>query len=303
MIVELRETTTAKIGKKLQELREVGGVVALGRVLSLLVETDANHLEEAVKNANGASKLHPSRIIVIAKEQTLGPSRLDAEIRVGGDAGASEVIILRASGEVLSNIESLVSGLLLPDAPIVAWWPGECVSNPASTEIGKIAGRRITDSANQAQPISFLSELSRNYAPGDGDMAWTRITHWRSQLAALFESHLHRKPLAISVLGAASSPSVHLLAGWLRLKLDVPTEVVTELEGKALAGVKGVIIRFEDGELKISRAQNVASISQPDSPDSTIFLPQRSDMDCLVEDLRFLGEDSSYAEVLRSIRP
>ena len=49
MIVDMPNTTSSLIGKKLQELRESGGVVALGRVLTLLIETDFAHIEEAVK--------------------------------------------------------------------------------------------------------------------------------------------------------------------------------------------------------------------------------------------------------------
>jgi len=137
MIVDMPSTTISKIGKRLQELREAGGVVALGRVLTLIVETDLENLEAAVNAANGASKLHPSRIIVLAKDQGKGgKDRLDAEIRVGGDAGASEVVILKALGNAASNPESLVTGLMLPDAPVVAWWPSECSGNPSATALG-----------------------------------------------------------------------------------------------------------------------------------------------------------------------
>jgi len=300
VIVDLPNTTTAKIGKKLQELRETGGVVALGRVLSLLVETDAQDLEKAIATANGASKLHPSRIIVIARNAN-SAANLDAEIRVGGDAGASEVIVLRASGEVLSSIESLVNGLLLPDAPIVSWSPGPCSSNPGASELGQIAGRRITDSAAQPNPVEFLTELSRNYTPGDGDMAWTRITLWRSQLAALMDAHSKRKAKSAIVFGAKDSPSAHLFAKWIDLKLTVPTQVVSEYEGIPVSGVAGLKIYFENGELSIQRKGQIGIINQPDSPQSTVYLPQRSDLDCLVEDLRFLGEDLAYAEVLRAM--
>lgn len=300
MIVDLPSTTTAKIGRKLQELRESGGVVALGRVLSLLVETDASGLEDAIRVANGASKLHPSRIIVISRESK-DSAGLDAEIRVGGDAGASEVVVLRASGDVLSNIESLVNGLLLPDAPIVAWWPGTCTSNPSNTEIGKIAGRRITDSAAQAVPIDFLGELSKNYVPGDGDMAWTRLTLWRSQLAALLDRNAHRTATSAVVYGSASSPSAYLLAKWIEIKLSIPTTLANSQGGRELTGVEGLTISFGSENLSISRKAQEGHISQPDSPFSSVYLPQRSDLDCLVEDLRFLGEDDGYAEVLRSI--
>jgi glucose-6-phosphate dehydrogenase assembly protein OpcA len=300
LIVDLPNTTTAKIGKKLQELRETGGVVALGRVLSLLVETDAKDLENAIAIANGASKLHPSRIIVIARNPKSTPN-LDAEIRVGGDAGASEVIVLRASGEVLSSIESLVNGLLLPDAPIVSWSLGTCSSNPGASELGQIAGRRITDSAAQPNPVEFLTELARNYTPGDGDMAWTRITLWRSQLAALMDAHSNLKARSAIVFGAKDSPSAHLFAKWIELKLGVTTQVVSEYQGASVSGVGGLEIQFDTGSLSIQRQGQIGVIRQPDQPESTVYLPQRSDLDCLVEDLRFLGEDLAYSEVLRAL--
>lgn len=299
MIVDMPSTTVSKIGKRLQELREAGGVVALGRVLTLIVETDLENLEASVNAANGASKLHPSRIIVLAKDRgSGGKDRLDAEIRVGGDAGASEVVILRALGNAANNPESLVTGLLLPDAPVVAWWPSESSGNPAETALGEIASRRITDASSQPEPMAFLQQLATNYTPGDGDMSWTRITLWRSQLAALFDAHSHRKVLKITVYGALSSPSAHLLAAWLGQSLNAKTEVTEALDGKVVQGIGGVVVRFEEGQLSILRSGQVAVISQPDAPESSVLLPQRSDMDCLVEDMRYLGEDSIYGQVL-----
>lgn len=292
-------TTVSKIGKRLQELREAGGVVALGRVLTLIVETDLENLEKAVSAANGASKLHPSRIIVLAKAGgNLGKDRLDAEIRVGGDAGASEVVILRAFGNAANNPESLVTGLMLPDAPVVAWWPSESSGNPSGTPLGEIASRRITDASAQKDPMAFLQQLATNYSPGDGDMSWTRITLWRSQLAALFDAHSDRKVSKITIYGALSSPSAHLLAAWLGQSLNAKTEVTEALDGKTVQGIAGVVVSFDDGQLSVLRSGQVALISQPDAPDSSVLLPQRSDMDCLVEDMRYLGEDAIYGQVL-----
>ena len=301
MIVELPSTTSSKVSKKLLELRDSGGVVALGRVLTLVIETDFEHIEQAVKAANSASKMHPSRIIVLADDDLSkdSESKLDAQIRVGGDAGASEVVILQAHGQAASNPESLIMGLLLPDAPVVSWWPSTCEANPSQTAIGKIASRRITDSAAQKDSANFLRELSANYSPGDGDMAWTRITLWRAQIAALFEQHLHRKVVAVEVIGSLSSPSALLLAKWLELRLGVKVSLSEKLEGHEALGIAGVRVQFEQGALEIIRHGEVAQIKQIDAPDSSVLLPRRSDQDCLVEDMRFLGEDEVYGEVLR----
>ena len=82
------DTTTSKISKKLMSLREQGGVIALGRVLTLVVVTRSGLEEEAIEAANEASREHPCRIIVLADAGATAPDRLDAQIRVGGDAGA-----------------------------------------------------------------------------------------------------------------------------------------------------------------------------------------------------------------------
>ena len=117
MIVDLPDTTTSKISKKIMALREQGGVIALGRVLTLVVVTKSGLEEEAIEAANEASREHPCRIIVLADAGAEAPNRLDAQIRVGGDAGASEVIVLRGYGELADESESLVAALLLPGRP------------------------------------------------------------------------------------------------------------------------------------------------------------------------------------------
>ena len=40
MIVDLPDTTTSKVSKEIVAMREKGGVVTLGRVLTLVVDTD-----------------------------------------------------------------------------------------------------------------------------------------------------------------------------------------------------------------------------------------------------------------------
>lgn len=299
MIVGLPQTTVSKIGKKLQELRDSGGVVALGRVLTLLIETHEDGIEAAILAANAASRLHPSRIIVLAPVDSQ-ESRLDAQIRVGGDAGASEVVVLRPSGQALTNPQSLVTGLLLPDAPVVAWWPDRSPNHPAETPLGKIASRRLTDAASSPNPLGFLKALAKNYVAGDSDSSWTRTTLWRAQLAALLDMHLSRKVANIRVFGAENSPSAWLLARWLEMKLESKAELVAEGDGVQFQGIAGVEIQFDSGELKIIRSASIALIKQTGAPDSQVLLPKRSDQDCLIEEMRFLGEDEVYKEVLES---
>ena len=64
----------------------------------------------------------------------------------------------------------LVSALLLPDAPIVAWWPHDFPANPSGSSIGRIAHRRITDSTTAEDVVQTLADLAANYRPGDTDI-------------------------------------------------------------------------------------------------------------------------------------
>ena len=65
MIVDLPDTTVSKIARSLVSVREEGGAVALGRVLTLVIVTTHGLQEEAIEAANDASREHPMRVIVL----------------------------------------------------------------------------------------------------------------------------------------------------------------------------------------------------------------------------------------------
>lgn len=304
MIVDLPDTTTSAVSKTLVKIREEGGAVALGRVLTLVIATPLGEEEEAIEAANDASREHPMRVIVLSKHAD-GPkredARLDAQIRVGGDAGASEVIVLRAYGDAASDEEGLVTSLLLPDAPVVAWWPSHAPAVPSTSPLGKIAQRRITDAASAANPLKALQQLGSHYAPGDTDFAWTRLTNWRAQLAAVLDQPPYEPITAIRVSGASDSPSTELLAAWLQQQLEVPVELDITTPSHGSSGIHGVRLECASGPIDLERLQpNVATLTQPGQPDHDIALPRRSLRDCLAEELRRLDPDDLFGEVVRN---
>lgn len=312
MIVDLPDTTTSSISKTLVKIREEGGAVALGRVLTLVISTELGHEEEAIEAANDASREHPMRVIVISTAgavSTAGPvstagaladdTRLDAQIRVGGDAGASEVIVLKAYGEVAADEEGLVTGLLLPDAPVVAWWPGVAPRVVSSSPLGRIAQRRITDAAAQVDPQGFLGHLADTYRPGDSDFSWTRLTLWRAQLAAVLDQPPFEPITAAEVHGAPDSPSTTLLAAWLQLQLRLPVlhEITPSVSGSS--GIHGVKLTRTSGVIELKRSQvNVVTLEQPGQPTHDISLPRRNLRDCLAEELRRLDPDDLFGDVI-----
>ncbi len=298
MIVDLPDTTVSTIAKSLVSVREEGGAVALGRVLTLVIVTTHGLEEEAIEAANDASREHPMRVIVLMTTPE-GPSKLDAQIRVGGDAGASEVVVLRASGGAASNEESLVTGLLLPDAPVVAWWPDNPPAVPSQSPIGRMAQRRITDAATEPYSKDRLASLGTCHEPGDTDLAWTRLTHWREQLAAVLDQPPFEPVTAVEIVGSGTSPSTGLLAAWLRLKLDVPVDWRYAPQEEWPHGIQRVRLTRASGDIVLERSNPVdATLTQPGQPEHDIVLPRRTLRECLAEELRRLDPDLLYGRVI-----
>lgn len=300
MIVDLPNTTTSQVSKTLVKIREEGGAVALGRVLTLIIATRPGEEEEAIGAANDASREHPMRVIVVSTDSERPDPRVDAQIRVGGDAGASEVVVVRAYGDAALDEESLVMGLLLPDAPVVAWWPGEAPESVSSSALGRIAQRRITDAAASADPLAALDRLAAGYQPGDTDFAWTRLTLWRAQLAAVLDQPPYIPVTGIDVRGAADSPSTVLLAAWLQRQLKVAVELSASAASRGATGIDSVRLTRRNGAISLERtATTIARLTQPAQPTHDISLPRRSLRDCLAEELRRLDPDDVYGDVIR----
>lgn len=297
MIINMENTTVSEVENRLLSLREEGGVVALGRVLTLVIQPDGDcGVEEAIEAANTASREHPCRVIVLVPSTDETADKLDAEIRVGGDAGASDVVVLRPSGAVAQNRSSLVDPLLLADAPIVAWWPQSCPRSPGKDQVGAIASRRITTSMDLVDARERLSCLGGSYTPGDTDLAWASVTLWRSRIAAILDEIDAGEVREVVVAGWPGRASVLLLAGWIKANLDVPVRI-EEADSAPLREVRLVTDR---GEYCLVRAEKtaMAQLKRPGFPDREVNLPSRTVADCLMEDLRRLDADPLYERTL-----
>lgn len=300
MIIDLPDTTASQVSKTLVRIRDEAGAVALGRVLTLIISSVIGDEEDVIAAANEASREHPMRIIVVSTDVSAATARLDAEIRVGGDAGASEVIVLRAHGGTATDLRGLVTGLLLPDAPVVSWWPGECPDAVCDTPLGQLAQRRITDSASTTAPQTTLSRITAGYRPGDTDFAWTRLTLWRAQLAAALDQPPYEPITRVQVSGAPDSPSTALLAAWLGLRLQVPVEVDVAQRNPS-SGIHRVVLHRASGEIRLERTRHgVVELRQPGQPTHELALPRRGLRECLAEELRRLDPDDEFGAVLAS---
>ncbi|MBW8806643.1 MAG: OpcA protein [Catenulispora sp. 13_1_20CM_3_70_7] len=297
MIKHLDSTTSAKIANALIEIRKEAGAATTGAVLTLVIETDERHHYYALRAAREASRAHPSRILVVIPHAEQPFSGLDAEVRVGDEMGPGEAVVMRLNGELADHADAVVLPLLLPDTPVVTWWPADSPVNPAEAPLGKLAMRRIMDASGTARQPSTLAERLRGYSPGDTDLAWTRCTPWRSMLSAALDQ-LPTTVESVKVTAEVDNPSSSLLAVWLGWRLGVPVTLSTD-KGP---GITSVHLGTVKGEISLTRPDGMlAVLSMPDQPDRHVALKRRELADLLTEELRRLDVDETYEEVLRHI--
>jgi glucose-6-phosphate dehydrogenase assembly protein OpcA len=279
------------------DLPEEGGAITLGRVLTLVVAPDREEiLEDAIEAAVASSREHPCRIIVVVPvDRQAGEPRLDGQLRVGGDAGAGEVVVLKTAGQLAAHASSVVLPFLLPDTPIVTWWPGEAPDVPAKDPLGRLAIRRITDATGSENPLATLRSRLAGYTQGDTDLAWSRITYWRALLASALEQPPYEPVTGAVVSGLATEPALDILAGWLAARIDGPVrretgDLKVELEQP---GQTIVLSRPQDGA--------TATLTRTGRPAAQLPLARRETRECLAEDLRRLDPDEIYHEALAGI--
>lgn len=298
MITTLTDTTASAVGKKLIAMRDEGGVTALSRVLTLLIVAGPDDLDEPLEAAVQASHEHPCRVLVLQTEPDAGSDGLDAEIRVGRDAGAGEIVLLHARGQVATALDTLITPLLLPDAPIVAWWPTDAPSSPGQDVLGSMAQRRITDARQAPVPSAMLKRLRRGYRSGDSDLAWSRITKWRGLVASAVEMPPISAPDTVVVQGQVDDPSVILMAAWLEKCLGREVEVQAGETDEV--GLEAVTLHRPDGVIALRRDGDDAIIMNlpGDTSDQRVTIPRRSLFECLSEELRRLDPDEVYGDAL-----
>jgi glucose-6-phosphate dehydrogenase assembly protein OpcA len=297
VIVNLPDATTNDINKKIISLREEGGAVTMGRVLTLVIAPDSDDiLEDSIEAANFASREHPCRVIaVLPGDHGAAEPRLDAEIRVGRHAGAGEVVVLRLFGELADHASSVVLPFLLPDTPVVAWWPAGAPAVPAQDQLGQLAIRRITDATNSSDPLAAIKGRLQGYTAGDTDLAWSRITYWRALLASALDRAPFEPINSALVSGLKTEPALDIAAGWLAGRIDGPVQ-------RAVGALKVELHRPSE-TVTLSRPQTgvTATLSRTGRPEALIPLARREAKECLAEDLRRLDADKIYFKALEGI--
>jgi glucose-6-phosphate dehydrogenase assembly protein OpcA len=290
----LTATNSAAVAAEFVRARTRAGSPAMGMVMTVIVVVEDEDATAALEAARSASHEHPARVLGVVLGSARGAAQVDAEVTVGAGWGG-EMALLRLTGEVVKHPESVVLPLLLPDSPVVAWWASRAPADLAGDPLGRLAQRRITDSAAAAAQARTLHVQCAAYSPGNTDLSWTRLTPWRALLAAALDQH----PLKVSGASVAAdrgNPSADLLAAWLGQRLRVDVRRMTS-DGP---GLTEVTLETRQGPIRISRPDGrLATFTSPGNPDRPVALRRREVPELLAEELRRLDEDDLYAATAR----
>lgn len=302
-MLALWDTTGTEVVKKLAAERRNAGGVASGLALTLVVVVDEARVRQVEDAATIAASAHPCRILVVSRGPVPGPDpatvnskdRLDAEIIVGGRLGPCEAVIMRMHGRLALHAESVIMPLLAPDVPVVTWWHGPPPEKLAYDPLGVVAERRITDIAQCGDPAWSLQQRALDYAPGDTDLSWTRLTPWRSLIAGAFDTGTATAS-RVAVTGPPDDPATALLRGWLSGSLGIEAGLTPASQ------LSGVDFQLSDGGVLslTSRGDGTAVLHRSGVNDRVLPLVRRKLGDELAEELRRLDPDQPYGLALGS---
>lgn len=293
MIIDLTGTTSSEIASALLRARRNAGSPAMGMVGTIVVVVDESSHHDAMKAANEAGREHPSRVLVAILRPGRGTGGLDAEVRVG-EGVPGEAVLLRLHGELAKVPESVITPLLLPDSPVIVWWPGGGPKVPNEDPLGALGRRRVTDAAATRRAAVDFPARAEGYTPGDTDFAWSRLTPWRALMAAALDQY-PTKVSGAEVVSAKGNASADLMAAWLQCRLGVPVEQ----RNSRGPGITAVRMFTPAGPISLTRPDgSVATFSIPGQPDRPVALKRRNTSELLSEELRRLDPDDVYAQTL-----
>jgi glucose-6-phosphate dehydrogenase assembly protein OpcA len=232
-----------EIERAVTSMRTVPGSAAPYQRTSVMTHTawvPPEWMEAAEDVLAGLAERHPSRTIVLIPEpEEEDGLEGDVEIHVfpvgDGREICTETIRIRLKGGRAGAPASVVQPLFLPDLPAFLRWRGVPAFGEGYFEdLVDVVDRLIVDSTEWPDlPASYepLAEIFERVVVSD--IAWTRTSRWRPQLASLWPgiADVDR----IRVTGTAAQG--HLLAGWLRSRLGRAVELEHEPSDR-LAGVE-----------------------------------------------------------------
>ena len=185
---------------------------------------------EVIGNVIGCN---PCRVILVTSEPDIDPPELIAEVAIICQESETcqrcvccDRIRLAAHGIMADNLPSLAASLLVPDLPVVLWWPKPPFDRKDFMLFAKQAERMIVDSAgytaDDLRSLAHFVEQSRRMGVAVSDLNWGRLLPCQQLFAQFFDSMECRNNLAAigEVRVEGHEATGRLLAGWLKAQMD-----------------------------------------------------------------------------------
>lgn len=201
--------------------------------------------EAAWATLEGLAERHPSRAILLVPGGTSGEDKLCARVQLAAYklAGerrhvAAEIVELRLGSRRAQSPASIVMPLLITGLPVFCRVRGRPpFGEPVLAELVELADRVVVDSREWDDPAADYPRLAELFdAAAWSDIAWRRTLPWRVALAHDWPEIAKCGELAVT----GPTADAHLLAGWLRSRLDrdvrLTVEPAEELESVAVDG-------------------------------------------------------------------
>jgi len=315
-------------------------------VLNLVAYAPGGRAENEVTGIMAdISVQHPARMfLLLPKPESREPSInawVNALCHVSGGGRKQvccEQIVVRAEGDTLGQVPSIVRPLLIPDLPSVFWWRDAMrFDDRLFLDLLETCDRIIIDSAYFASPQQGMKELGRlmekeKLAASFSDLNWARLGPWRLSIARLYDvpdyrphlARIHKVEIEGGIAGSTTKGQSLLIAAWLasRLKWNLASRVTTSPTGFAMdlkaenrsirieanagngAGIQSVKFHADGARFEVTVAEGGAHLSTRSVADSlgsaeyVTNLDPGSEAHLIARELEILGHDRVYEQAL-----
>ena len=307
---ELRELWV-DLGKK----QELPGGVLRACSMTLVTVTDSSQSGGKMEDVEAVHRVigelmhdHPSRAIVIAPQDGEELSaRVFSECWMPYHSRqqiCAEGIEITADSEQMDEVARLLMALVVPDLPVVLWCRGpRAFLDRTLDPLFPMARKIIFDTGAARHAPSAIEFLRRVHQAGRtvADLAWTRLTGWRENIASVFDA-VGEKPdkfPMVRVLHGGTRPSSEAiyLARWIDRACHGASVILEPADGLNEV-VGGVVFSSAKDELSVRRRDGVI-VAQSNGRVFTSSLPEAFEESSMRDELSILDRDPVFESVIQ----
>jgi glucose-6-phosphate dehydrogenase assembly protein OpcA len=284
---------------------------AMTLIAAAIDSTDEQRLGETIA---ALMHEHPSRAILL-RIRAGDPEYLDGRVTAQcwmpfgkRQQICCEQVEITAGLGRLREGAALLSGLTVPDLPVVLW----CL-DPEMLELASfrgvvplatklvVDGQRAQDSADFLRRLYTLMRKPQRCA----DLAWARLTPWREAVSEIFEDAAARRLMydlaEIRILYAGKDDPVgaYYLAGWFMHVLGGGPHVkIARGVGPAYGEIARISFHGEGFEAALELIDATSIEMTANGVTHKLVFPAQTDYHALREELTIIGRDRVYEDVL-----